>query len=203
MMKLFGSSRPRPGAAGAAPGRQATTAVPVREATDPVCLQCGMIAAGTDVSFCRRCGLPIGAAPRAEAELPSCPTCYATVDDDGLIASCRQRTSRIDLVAHMVEHEQYPVGDDDYLESLRSGDLIRIGRWQAPYDLVRRYLVTGAIDGGRRRSYQHSAIVTAMSQLKRWGPEAEIFGDQEEWRAARQAVGDLLERFNIRAASRA
>jgi hypothetical protein len=161
----------------------------------PVCLQCGMAAAGGDVSFCRRCGLPIGAAPRAEAALPSCPICYSTVGDDGLLASFRQRMIRVDLVAHMSEHDQFPVGDDDYLESLRAGDMIRIGRWQAPFDLVRRYLVTGAIDGGRRRSFQHSAIVTAIAQLQRWGPEAEIFGDQAEWQAARSAVTDLLERY--------
>jgi hypothetical protein len=164
-------------------------------ATGPVCLQCGMIAAGGDVAFCRRCGLPIGSAPRATATLPACPVCYATVGEDGRMPSNIGRLGRIDLVAHMTEHDQFPVGDDDYLESLRAGDLIRIGRWQAPFELVRRYLVTGAIDGGRQRSYQHSAIVTAMSQIKRWGPEAEIFGDQEEWRAARQAVAELMERY--------
>ena len=193
-MKLFGSTKPRPA------GRQAPA--PTHAAGGPVCLQCGMVAAGSDVFFCRRCGLPIGAAPRAEAALPACPTCYATVGDDGRLPSYRQQMIRIDLVSHMSEHDQFPVGDDDYLESLRAGDMIRIGRWQAPYDLVRRYLVTGAIDGGRRRSYQHSAIVTAMSQLKRWGPEADIFGDQAEWRAARQAVSDLLERYQTRAGSR-
>ena len=188
-MRLFGSKpRPRP-TAPAAPARRLGNAA--------VCLQCGMVAAGPDVSFCRRCGLPIGAAPRAAAALPSCPMCYATVGDDGLLVSFRQRTARIDLVAHMFEHDQFPVGDDDYLESLRAGDMIRIGRWQAPFDLVRRYLVTGALDGGRNRSFQHSTIVTAMSQLKRWGPEADIFGDQDEWRAARQAVTDLLERYQI------
>lgn len=187
-MKLFGSTKPRPGGASGA---------------DPVCLQCGMIAAGTDATFCRRCGLPIGAAPRAEAELPTCPICYASVDDDGRIRSLRQPTVRVDLVAHTSEHEQHPVGDDDYLESMRAGDMIRIGRWQAPYDLVRRYLVTGVMDGGRRRAYAHSAIVTAMSQLKRWGPDAEIFGDQEEWKAARQAVTDLLERFHRGSRARA
>jgi hypothetical protein len=187
-MKLFGSTKPRPGGASGA---------------DPVCLQCGMIAAGTDATFCRRCGLPIGAAPRAEAELPTCPICYASVDDDGRIRSLRQPTVRVDLVAHTSEHDQHPVGDDDYLESMRAGDMIRIGRWQAPYDLVRRYLVTGVMDGGRRRSYAHSAIVTAMAQLKRWGPDAEIFGDQEEWRAARQAVTDLLERFHRGSRARA
>jgi hypothetical protein len=95
----------------------------------------------------------------------------------------------------MEEHDQFPVGDDDFLESMRQGDRIRIGRWEAPFDLVRRYLVTGALDGGRGRSYQHSAIVTAMAQLGRWGPEADIFGDQAEWRDARLAVSELMDRF--------
>jgi hypothetical protein len=62
--------------------------------------------------------------------------------------------------------------------------------------------VTGMIDGGWKRSYQHSAVVTAMSQLKRWGPDADIFGDQEEWRAARAAVTELLERYHRRSAAR-
>jgi Zn-finger nucleic acid-binding protein len=160
-----------------------------------VCLQCGMMAASADIAFCRRCGLSIGAAPRANAELPTCPICYATVGDDGRLPSLQSAGRRLDLVAHMSEHDRYPVGDDDYLESLRFGDMIRIDRWQAPFELVRRYLVTGAIDGGRRRSYQHSAIVTAMSQIRRWGHEAEIFGDQEEWREARDAVSALMERY--------
>ena len=164
-----------------------------------VCLQCGMIA-GDQVTFCRRCGLPVGAEPRADAALPTCPICYVTVDDDGRIASPGNRGQRVDLVAHMADHDDHPVGDDEYLESLRAGDLITIDRWQAPFDLVRRYLVTGAIDGGRRRSYQHSAVVMAMSQLKRWGPDAEIFGDQAEWRAARAAVTALLERYHRTAA---
>jgi hypothetical protein len=154
-----------------------------------------MVAAGTEVSFCRRCGLPIGAAPRWDATLPSCPTCYRSVGDDGRIESFEPMRGRVDLVAHMTEHDRHPVGDDDYLESLRVGDMIRIERWTAPFDLVRRYLVTGAFDGGRRREYLHSAIVTAMSQLKRWGPGVEIFGDQAEWRDARDAVSRLLERY--------
>ena len=161
-----------------------------------VCLQCGMIA-GDQVTFCRRCGLPIGAQPRATATLPTCPICYVTVDDDGRIASPRRRGDRVDLVVHMSDHDDFPVGDDEYLESLRAGDLIKIERWQAPFELVRRYLVTGAIDGGWQRSYQHSAVVTAMSQIKRWGSDANnIFGDQEEWRAARVAVTALLERYH-------
>jgi hypothetical protein len=194
-MKRFGFAKTPPAVQPS--GLNAHPARP--SADDAVCLQCGMVAAGSAVSFCRRCGLPIGSAPRAEAELPTCPTCYASVDDDGRIASLRSTTQRVDLVTHMSEHAQFPVGDDDYLESLRAGEMIRIGRWQAPFDLVRRYLVTGGMDGGRRRSYQHSAIVTAMSQLKRWGPDAEIFGDQAEWQAARQAVTALLERYHLRA----
>lgn len=170
-------------------------AAPANPATGPVCLQCGMIAAAGNVAFCRRCGLPIGAPPRWDANLPSCPLCYQTVGDDGRIESFRSAFRRVDLVAHMAEHDDFPVGDDDYLESLRVGDMIRIERWTAPFDLVRRYLVTGAFDGGRRREYLHSAIVTAMSQLKRWGPDAAIFGDQAEWREAREAVSRLLERY--------
>lgn len=181
-MKLFRSTRPEP----------ARMPAP---AAGPVCLQCGMVAAGGDVSFCRRCGLPIGAAPRWDATLPTCPVCYQSVGDDGRIESLSGARGRIDLVAHMAEHDQFPVGDDDFLESLRVGDMIRIERWTAPFDLVRRYLVTGAFDGGRRREYLHSAIVTAMSQLKRWGPGVEIFGDQAEWREARDAVSRLLERY--------
>jgi len=195
-MKLFGSTTPRPVGQTSASARGAGSARARGMGNDPVCLQCGMVVAGTNVTFCRRCGLPIGAAPRAEAELPTCLICYASVDDDGRIPSLRQPALRVDLVAHTFEHEQFPVGDDEFLESMRQGDMIRIGRWQAPFDLVRRYLVTGALDGGRRRSYEHSVIVTAMSQLKRWGPETEIFGDQAEWQAARQAVTDLLERFH-------
>ena len=186
-MKLFGSNVDR---------RVRPADARLGQPSEAVCLQCGTMAAGGEVQFCRRCGLPIGAAPRADAALPSCPICYASVGDDGRIPSLRAHGRGVDLVEHMSEHDAFPVGDVDYLESLRIGDLIRIGRWQAPFDLVRRYLVTGAIDGGRRRSYQHSAIVTAMSQIKRWGADAEIFGDQEEWRAARAAVSTLLERYH-------
>ncbi len=99
----------------------------------------------------------------------------------------------------MAEHDRFPVGDDDYLESLREGSRIRIGRWTAPFDIVRRYLVTGALDGGRRRQFEHDLIVTAMTQLARFGPGAVILGDQPEWRAAREAVAGLMERYHRRA----
>ncbi len=187
-MKLFGGSRTQ-----AAP-RPASRSAPTA-AGESVCLQCGMIATGDNVTFCRRCGLSIGAVPRADADLPTCPVCYASAGHDGRLPSHHRARARVDLVAHMLEHDDFPVGDDDYLDTLRAGDMIRIEKWQAPFDLVRRYLVTGAIDGGRRRSYQHSSIVTAMSQLKRWGRDAEIFGDQEDWLAARVAVTGLMERY--------
>ena len=41
----------------------------------------------------------------------------------------------------MREHDRHPVGDDEWLETLREGDRLRWGRWSAPFDTVRRYLV--------------------------------------------------------------
>jgi hypothetical protein len=160
------------------------------------CLQCGTPAASTIATFCRRCGLPYGAPPRADVELPTCHVCYTTVADDGRLDSLDHPGLRVDLQDHLAEHDRHPVGDDEWLETLREGDRIRIDRWSAPFDVVRRYLVTGALDGGRRRSFEHNAIVSAMTQLKRWGPDAVIFGDQPEWVAARAAVTTLLERYH-------
>ncbi len=124
--------------------------------------------------------------------------CYRVADPDGLIASPLQPARRVPLVTHLHEHDRAPVGDDDWLETLREGDRIRIGRWRAPYDLVRRYLVTGVVDAGRTRAARHDAIVTAMTQVARWGPDAAIFGDQPEWAEARAAVAELLERYHRR-----
>ena len=73
---------------------------------------------------------------------------------------------------HMAEHDRHPVGDDDWLETLREGDRLRWGRWTAPFDTVRRYLVTGQVDAGRNRQLAHDVIVTAMTQISRWGPNA-------------------------------
>ena len=129
-----------------------------------------------------------------DAELPTCPVCYHSVDADGRLAA-RTGGRRLDLVSHIDEHRQFPVGDDDYLETLRVGDRIQIGRFAAPFDIVRRYLVTGSLDGGRRRAMAHTAIVTAMAQIGRWGTTADILGDQPEWRDARDAVSRLMERY--------
>lgn len=162
----------------------------------PICLQCGTAARSERAAFCVRCGLPYGAAPRWNAELPTCSVCYASAADDGRFASRDRPGTRLDLQAHLVEHEQHPVGDDDYLEGLREGALIRVGGWKAPFDLVRRYLVTGALDGGRGRLLEHNTIVTAMTQLNRFGRDVEILGDQSEWRAARDAVARLMDRYH-------
>lgn len=160
-----------------------------------VCLQCGTTSEQGRGAFCRRCGLPYGQPPRAEVELPSCPICYTTVGDDGRLPSLDRAGVRVDLVRHQAEHDRHPVGDDEWLESLRVGDGIRIGRWTAPFETVRRYLVTGQIEAGRNRALAHDAIVTAMTQLKRWGPDGDIFGDQPNWKVARAAVTDLMERY--------
>lgn len=159
------------------------------------CLSCGTPARSAASTFCGRCGRPFGEAPPANVELPVCPVCYRAADDDGRFASAALPGMRLDLPRHVAEHDQYPVGDDEYLESLREGTRIRIGRWMAPFDLVRRYLVTGSIEGGRRRQLEHDLIVTAMTQITRFGRNAVILGDQPEWRAARDAVSDLMERY--------
>jgi hypothetical protein len=167
----------------------------------PVCLQCGLPARRAGTTICGRCGLTYGEAPRAEATLASCPVCYRTTDDDGRLASTADPTRRLDMHDHVAEHERFPVGDDEWLESLRRGDRIHVGRWLAPFDLVRRYLVTGVVDGGRMRAARHDAIVTAMTQVARWGSNgAEILGDQPEWREARAAVTALMERYHRRTA---
>jgi hypothetical protein len=160
-----------------------------------VCLQCGTPSDQGRGAFCRRCGLPYGEPPRAEAELPSCPVCYRVVDDDGRLPSLDRSGVRVDLVGHQAEHDRHPVGDDDWLESLREGEHIRIGRWTAPFATVRRYLVTGQVHAGRNRALAHDAIVTAMTQLRRWGADGEVFGDLPQWAEARAAVTRLMERY--------
>jgi hypothetical protein len=160
------------------------------------CLQCGTPARSATATFCGRCGLPFGAPPRATAALPSCPICYRTAGDDGRFESHDRPGWRVDLPSHQDEHDRHPVGDDDFLESLREGDRVRIGRWTAPFDVVRRYLVTGLVEAGRQRAFEHNAIVTAMTQLKKWGPDTAIFGDQPEWAAGRAAISDLMERYH-------
>lgn len=167
------------------------------ETSTLACLQCGTPAARADATFCRRCGLPYGTPPPDDVELPSCPICYATVDDDGRLASQDRPGLRVDLVRHQDEHDRHPVGDDDWLETLREGDRLRVDRWTAPFDVVRRYLVTGQVEAGRQRQLAHDALVTAMTQLRRFGPGAHILGDQPEWAAARTAVSQLMERYAV------
>ena len=150
-----------------------------------VCLQCGTPSDNGAGPFCRRCGLPYGQPPRADRRAAELPGLLRTVDDDGRLPSLERAGIRVDLVRHQAEHDRHPVGDDDWLESLRTGDRIRIGRWSAPFDTVRRYLVTGQVEAGRNRALAHDAIVTAMTQINRWGPDGDIFGDLPDWKAAR------------------
>ena len=175
--------------------RQAT----LEQTAGPSCRQCGRRSNRPDAAVCARCGIPFGSAPRADVALPTCHICYATVADDGLLPSLAATGRHVAIAEHIVEHDRYPVGDDEWLETLRSGDRIRIGRWEAPFDVVRRYLVTGVVDAGRRRAMLHDAIVSAMGQIARWGDDASsIVGDQAEWREARVAVSILLERYHRR-----
>lgn len=162
----------------------------------PVCLQCGTLARRPGVAVCGRCGLGFGERPRDDAALPACPVCYREADPDGLLPSPSVPARRVTLPRHVDDHDRAPVGDDEWLETLREGDRIRIDRWNAPFDLVRRYLVTGVVDAGRARAARHDAIVTAMTQIARWGRDAAVFGDQPEWAEARAAVGDLIERYH-------
>ncbi len=165
--------------------------------TSQSCRQCGALQPNGAVTFCRRCGIPYGSAPSVEAHLPSCPICYVTVDDAGLLASLAGSSRRLPIADHLVEHERHPVGDDEWLDTLRVGDRIRVGDGWAPFDLVRRYLVTGLVDAGRGRRVQHDAIIMAMSQVARWGTgDIDVFADQDDWRAARLAVTRLMERYH-------
>lgn len=165
-------------------------------AAELVCLQCGSVATRSGALMCRRCGLPFGQAPPESARLAECPICYQTTDADGRLPSMALPGLRLDINRHVDEHERFPVGDDAWLETLREHDRIRIGRWTAPFSLVRRYLVTGVVDAGRNRLAQHNAIVTAMTQIQRWGRDPQILGDHEEWRGARDAVAALMDRYH-------
>lgn len=162
----------------------------------PTCLRCGLESARPEATFCRRCGLTYGAPPPELADLPACPICYTEAEPDGRFPSRALPGLRVGLPEHRREHERFPVGDDEWLESLREGDRIRVGRWYAPFEQVRRYLVTGAVEGGHLRRLQHDAVTLAMSQIKRWGTSAEIMGDQPDWRDARAAIAALMERYH-------
>jgi hypothetical protein len=133
----------------------------VSDGATRTCLRCGY-ASTTSGAFCRRCGLPYGAAPAVAADdTPAeCPVCYARADRSGAYPA--PGGGRTTYERHAYEHEMRPVGDDDWLETLRDGDEIVIGRWRAPFALTRRYLVTGQWDGGRERTYAHNAVIIAM-----------------------------------------
>ena len=70
-----------------------------------------------------------------------------------------------------------------------------MGRWTAPFETVRRYLVTGQVEAGRSRALAHDAIVNAMTQISRWGPTARSSAISPNGPAARAAVSALMERY--------
>jgi hypothetical protein len=177
-----------------APRAKAEPGVPTSRL--PTCLRCGLESNRAEATFCRRCGLTYGAPPPELADLPSCPICYAEAEQDGRFPSRALPGLRVALPEHRREHERFPVGDDEWLESLREGDRIKVGRWYAPFDQVRRYLVIGVIDPGHLRRLQHDAVTLAMSQIKRWGPNPDVLGDQPDWREARAAINALMERYH-------
>ena len=161
-----------------------------------VCLRCGTAARRPGVALCGPCGAALGSPSGEAAAPPTCPICYREVDPDGYVASPRAPGQRVRLPDHIEEHDPESVGDDAWLESLRDGDRIRVGQWRAPYDLVRRFLVTGLVSARGSREHEHDAIVTAMTQLARWGPDPPASGDRPEWARARAAVSALLERYH-------
>lgn len=159
------------------------------------CLRCGYLPRNPEQRFCRRCGLSFHSVPDPLfQEMPECQICYCRAEEDGRFPSAAQPWLRLGFLEHRLEHENFPVGDEEWLESLREMDRLRLGPWTAPFDLVRRYLVTGMVEAGRQRSYEHNAVVTAMLQL-RGGVTHYALGDQPAWREARQAVSALRERY--------
>lgn len=136
------------------------------------CHRCGYSAV-TAGSYCRRCGLPYGAAPAVVADdgPAECPVCYTRADRGGLYPA--PGGGRTTYERHARDHELRPVGDDDWLETLRDGDEIVIERWRAPFALTRRYLVTGQWDAGRARVYVHNAVIIAMVGASRGGTAIE------------------------------
>ncbi len=136
------------------------------------CQRCGYSAV-TAGSYCRRCGLPYGANPAVIGDdgPPECPVCYARGDRGGLYPA--PGGGRTTYERHARDHELRPVGDDDWLETLRDGDEIVIDRWRAPFALTRRYLVTGQWDAGKGRTYVHNAVIIAMVGATRGGEAIE------------------------------
>ena len=112
------------------------------------------------------------------------------------MVSLENRVRRVHIAEHIDEHERFPVGDEAWLETMRINDRIRFGSWEAPYDLVRRYLVTGMYDAGRERLALHNAILRAMSHGERHGLGTELIGETEDGRAARTALAEVMERYH-------
>ena len=161
---------------------------------------------------CRQCGTPAGlvrdvlsalrAAVRRAApsrrRVPSCHVCYQTVEDDGRLPSLDAPGLRVDLHRHLAEHDRHPVGDDEWLESLRLGDRVRIealvGAVRRCPSLPRDRRGRGWTTPGVRAQHDRDGDDPAQAV----GHGATILGDQPEWQAARAAVSELMERYHLR-----
>ena len=149
------------------------------------CLQCGTPAVRVDATFCRRCGLPYGDAPRADAELPQCPICYLVVDDDGRTGSLdAARPARRPAPPH--GRARPPPGrrrrvarDPARGRQAALGPLERAVRDRPPLPRDRAARRRAQPAAGPRPHRHGDDPAPPL------GPGADILGDQPEWQAAR------------------
>ena len=164
-IRLTGATSPSP-TRSAPPSGPAARWLDDRRLLPPVRQPCGPL----------RCDLlsalrtAYGDAPRDDAELPTCPICYRTVDDDGRPGSLELPGLRVDLrrtwSSTIVTRSATTSGSKPFVRAISSAG----AAGPPPIDTVRRYLVTGQLEAGRNRQLAHDLIVTAMTQLRRWGP---------------------------------
>ena len=189
----------RPTGPSATAGRTGTFASMIALA----CLQCGTPAIRDDrhvLPPLRPAVRRAAARRRGAADLSDLLPRPSTTTAGRRASTCRAcaSTSR----HHMVEHDRHPVGDDEWLETLREGD--RSGGAAGP----RRSTPSAATSSpgrstpGRNRQLAHDVIVTAMTQIRRWGPNGDDLRRpaRVEGRAGRRhrADGALRRRSSLR-----
>ena len=155
-------------------GTRRSLFLPVSSPVTHTCLQCGTVATRAAARMCRRCGIPFGEAPTASARLASCPVCYRDTDADGRLPSLAHPSRRLDINEHIDEHERFPVGDDAWLETMRRVDRIGSAAGRRPSTSSAGTWPPGWSTRGRNRLALHNALVTAMTQVQRWGPGARV-----------------------------
>ena len=107
---------------------------------------------------------------------PSCRSARSatsSVDDDGRLPSLETPALRVDLagIRPSTTGTRSATTTGSSRSAKATGSAWAAGR--RPSTTVRRYLVTGQVDAGRNRQLAHDTIVTAMTQLRRWGTEAD------------------------------